>query len=746
MKKLIITLSAVLAAVSCAEELAETQNPVENIEYRTVTFESIATKTTISDNGTVEWEEGDEISIYYVKSDGASIGEATAVAQTAGTTSKFTAQIPAEDNPEAYYAAYPAGSGELTVTDGSPSFLINVDASRCDGTFKSANFAAAYSTAEAASFQFKNAVGMLKFKVSRSVKRAKDASEYPINGIYMRGKTYGSALDGKISVTVENDAVSGFGDSESESNVNMRNISSEAVNSGYIYMPCTPAEWADGICVRFYSDKGAIPAVLSPDNVKVSIERGHVLPVADLTEKVVFDYYVSGEGSGDGLSASSPMSVSAMQEILNKVTVLHPTSETKMQFPCYYLNGATFNFVEGTHSIESTITIPAGSIDYEITVDGNGTALLQGSTAKVFDVNENAVIRNITIDGADVSSLTETSANGAGVTVNAKTKVVLENVTIKNCKAKSGGAVFVSYANGSDDDSLLDCVNCRFSQNTATANGSAVISSGASTGGQIRFDECVFYMNTNGTTATVYLNGAILAMFNKCSFYENTKGNSGGRDIDTQKKARLALNNCTIRNSQGGVSNGGLLITRGNTIVANSTLFGTNIGYRNLIGLGSSDENGSLVVNSVLFSQNSSKDGIVTALCLHKDFYQSLKYSMYTSCKWEGSKEGTGFTVADSYNMDSWDKVFADRATPNGPGEQPAYYALSWTWKNDYPCPTLQQVRNAINENPLGSVFLSWLDTIEGSLSTDIAGRERPANAMCPGSYQQDGVTPTSGL
>ena len=74
-------------------------------------------------------------------------------------------------------------------------------------------------------------------------------------------------------------------------------------------------------------------------------------------------------------------------------------------------------------------------------------------------------------------------------------------------------------------------------------------------------------------------------------------------------------------------------------------------------------------------------------------------------------------------------------------GNDPWYRAYTWPWQDSYNCPTLAQVREIIASNiVIGQTFLDWLDTIEGSLSTDIAGNPRPANAMCPGSYQQENV------
>ena len=123
------------------------------------------------------------------------------------------------------------------------------------------------------------------------------------------------------------------------------------------------------------------------------MERGHITPLADLSSKIVFDYWVSATGSGDGLTSTDPMSVEKMVGMM--------PSSSSLQADVYHLRGATFNFTEGTHSIENTITIPAytGPLGYIAQIDGNGKAVLEGASVKVFDVKGNAVISNLTIQG-----------------------------------------------------------------------------------------------------------------------------------------------------------------------------------------------------------------------------------------------------------------------------------------------------------------------------------------------------------
>lgn len=753
MKKIFALLSATLAIFSCAKELEDSQAPVVDGEFKTVTFDVLATKTVMDDNGNVSWEAGDQLSLYYIV-DGNVADEVIATADASGAKVTFTAQIPVDHEPQAYYAAYPKGSGTL---DADGSFSINVAADNCDGTFKSANFAAAYSTAEDMTFQFKNAVGMIKVSLPENgvITRAKTGVQYPVTGIYIRGKETSPKLQGNMTVEIQDGEVTGFGDVDGAANINMTGLSQEAINSGSVYIPCAPADWTDGVCVRYLSSNSIIPAVLSKDGKAINVSRGYVLPLADVSSKVVFDYYVSANGSGDGLTEATPMSLAVMQELLNSVTELHPTLQTKMQYPCLRLNGTTFNFVSGTHAIESTITIPAGSITYRVNIDGIGDAVLdasaQTSKARVFDVFANAAIQNITISGADITSLGGANANGAAVRVNAGTKVTLENLVIKNCKANNGGAIFVQYsAQSTDENSILDCINCKFLTNgTSGGHGGVVMTASASGGGVLRFDECYFGENkvsgsgTNLSGGVLYSVTPVLAMFNKCTFYKNTANTYAYEIYMNDTDTRLAMNNCTFRGASISTlpAQGSLVSTRGYSIIANTTFWSDGpVGKWGTIGLGSNislnDLNGSIVVNCMVYNKPGSTS--YPAFYFHSSFNQNVQYCIYNG----GTSNVATANVTNSTDLGLGTSMTGASTKANTEGPGTWYRAYTWPWQDNYPCPTLTEVRAVITSNTqIGQTFLDWLDSLDGALTTDIAGNPRPSNAMCPGSYQQDGVT-----
>ena len=746
MKKLFILISAAALALSCIDELADTQVPVDKDgEYKTITFDVVATKTVVDGEGNVEWEEGDEISLYYMN--GEDVAEpVVAKADAAGAKVTFTAKIPVGHEPTAYYAAYPKGAGVLTVQEGTPSFAINVTADKCNGTFKSANFAVAYTSADAMSFSFTNAVGMVRVALPNTITRQKDGTQYPVTGIYLRGTNGGDKLQGKISVTFGDGGAPAFGAADGTSNVNMTQLSQAAIESGYAYVPCAPSTWTQGICVKYYSSEGDVPAVLSQKK-EMSIARGHILPLADVSSKIVFDWWVSATGSGDGKTAATPMSIE------NMIKMIAATKET--QANAYQLRGSSFNFTEGTHNITSTIALSHNAnVGYSVNIDGNSNAILDASemSDRVFDISSNATVSNLTIQNANVTGASTAAArNGAAVRVAAKTKVTLENLTIKNCTASNGGAIFTQYdSNSTDENSVLDCINCKFlSNSTSGGHGGVIMNASASAGGQVRFDQCYFGENkvagsgTNLSGGVLYTAAPVLHMFNKCTFYKNSANTYAQEFYMNDTDTKLAMNNCTFRGASNATpSQGCLVATRGYSIIANTTLWSDGVvGKWGTVALGSNtslnDQTGSLVVNSVIYNKPENNKTSYPAFFFNAGFNQNIQYCIYTG----GTSGIATANVTNSTDLGIGTAISGASTNANITGNDPWYRAYTWPWQDSYNCPTLAQVRAIIASNTvIGQTFLDWLDTIEGSLSTDIAGNPRPATAMCPGSYQQAGA------
>jgi len=760
MKKYFILISAALLSLACTKEIVDEQEVYDG-EYKTITFESVMTKTTLAESGEVAWEAGDQISVYYV-ADGVA-KEVLATASAAGTTSTFTTQIPVEDNPTEYYAAYPAGSGVMEVTETATNFYVDVQGNKCDGSFKSANFSAAHTLSSAMSFQFHNAVGMIRIALPQDGIFTADGVTYAVKGIYVRGQE--KAFDDKncTGPVLFNPTDGTFGDAttvtvndveyKAAANINIQNktFTSEVIASGYAYVPTLPGTWPTGLCVCYYADYGekkgsALPAVLSKPN-SIAIERDEILKLDDLTSKVQFNYYVSPDGEGDGLTSQTPMSLTKMQEMI--------AATASYQYNVFILRGATINLADGTYNIANTLTIPTPKVAYTLNIKGNnGKAILDGG--------------NTVTDGGTDVLLSDNAKNGKRImTVSTDTKVLLKGITFQNGYADNGGAVLVSYGSGStDSDSILDFEDCQFIKNVVSGTGGAIMVSQNSKGGQVRFNNCYFGQNealsTSSGGGAVGTNGAAAVMFNKCTFFKNKSGRDAF-DILTAKSTlpRVGINNCTFNawnnylgydSSKGDYktktsrSNGSVITSRGYTVVANTTIWNSQcLGNWGSIALGCVPDcglNGSSVINC--FIRNKDSKNAYGALYLHGSYYQNISYCLYSGAVTAGSAVmDTHYTLKNSFDFGIGGSNVTSAKHNNKQyinGVPHEYY--TWAWSNDYmagfSCPSLDEVRSTIESTGgIGKIFLEWLDTIEGALDTDIMGNSRAKDASCPGSYQQ---------
>lgn len=718
MKKYFILISAALLSLACTKEIVDEQEVYDG-EYKTITFESVMTKTTLAESGEVAWEAGDQISVYYV-ADGVA-KEAVATASAAGTTSTFTTQIPIEDNPTEYYAAYPAGAGELTIDEETKavSFAVNVNPLACDGSFKSANFSAAYTSAETMAFAFKNAVGLIKMSLPEGGVVTYGENEYKLKRIYLRGQEAGFKNVGKLAVTVADGTVSSFGEAPGASNVRTGELSEKVLATGYAYIPSAPGTWTNGICVRYETDNGALPAVLSKPDAVITLARGEILTLMDLTSKVIFDYYVAPEakGTGDGLSEANAMGLADMQAMLDLTSKIYGV---------YHLESTTFHMLAGeTYLLKKSLTLPtpvASAGGYKLTIEGNGAqAILDGQkTVGVIEVGEriNLTLNNITLQ------------NGAGV---------------------KGAGLRLDWSTSTDDNSIVTCNNCVFNANVSPTTGGGLYVTDGATGGQVRCNQCLFLANksTSGGGGAAYnVSGAAL-MFNKCSFRENTGTDqgydiqSGNKDITKNKIARLCLNNCTINavNYSTG-TNGASISMTGYNVIANSTIWCSSaVGKRGLLSMGVhknlENQNSSAVINCFIHNPGNTYKGFY----LHGNYYQNISNCIYSGIKEDSSP------VYKLTNSAEFSGAAEGKGTDNKKVNGVQHYAYKWTWTNDYKTlmtpVTVEDVNREIEAvSNIGPLFMDWLETVPNSLDTDIYGVARTP-ASCPGSYQQAG-TPES--
>ncbi len=673
MKKLIYPImmaAAVIAAVSCEKEAAiETENTQEassELVQWSFTADMPQTKTTLAPAGSVTWDAEDEIAIWYL--DGTNAPKSViAKTETGGANATFTASIPAEDTPDHFWAAYPATAGELTY-DGSEKFTITCG--RVDGTFKAANIMAAYSTAAAKSFAFKHAVGIIALSLPTDGVISHDETDYTIKTIRVKGKETSIHSMGTVEVTSDGTAVTDFADAAGTSSAAI-DINDAVRASGVAYLPSFPGTLANGLAIRYYSDAGNIPAILTK-NAAITVSRGHILPISDLTGHIVWDYYVSATGSGDGKSVGNPMSVNDFVAFLEDGK--NGGSNVIM---CYAnrINGVTFHFTSGSHAITTPITLPAQTIYSEATyytIDGDNAATLDGgASSRIFELTNacnRVTIKNLTLTNGSSETggialiqnsaakfenctFTNTTSSGAGgaVRVDTASKGVgtFDGCTFSNCTGQNGGAIVIT-----NNKTSLTLTNCTFTGNHATVSGGAFYS----TNGITNIDNCTFTGNSADdlagaayiTTGTVYFNEGT-------AFSLNTSTNGGGA-ISINAAGTAYIDKCTF--DQNSSKLGGALYTADNKAAKyyiNSSLFTENTasggnGYAIYLNTSNAANFATLCMNNSTVYNKENMAGNNASLVCNKGKTIIVNSTLYgTTSKWGTFALGCHKNYVDEY-------------------------------------------------------------------------------------------------
>ena len=721
------------------------------------------TKTTVESDGTVLWEVGDEIEVWYLDADN-NPKHFTATAATAGESSKFSGAMDKGDAPSEFWAAYPKDAGELKYEDGAGQFYITV--TNTDGTFKAANFMAVYSTSEAKSFAFKNAVGIVKIALPEGGAISHDGTDYIINGLRIRGKS--SAIDHKGSVQVvlnsANTAVESFSSEVTGGAGNIYvNFGEEVRNDGFVYLPSLPGTISEGFGVKYYAQGGKnIPGIVSKD-AEVTFSRGHIKPLQDLTSKIVWDYYVSPSGTGNGLSVTNPMSLDGLYTLLYSK---RNASDAVYMAYANVLNGVTVHFEEGNYEVSQTLPLTGYTEEVEITFDGNGAVLDGGDAVGLLNITAkvNAHVRNMTFQNGSVAD------QGGAVRLNRKdSKLDFTGCSFKNNSAVNGGAIAVVGAAASTDEDLqVSFTNCLFASNTATAptsgttGGAAVLVSAGTGGGIVSFNNCRFDQNIAPQGASLYTSSKAAVFFNGCTFYfeqaTGTASGIGGYSIySSDKDGRLGMNNCTVHaknrdntNNINAASNGAQVRTIGYSVIANTTIWSSgNTGNRAslIAGRGPSIAGATPQDNTVVNSVVHQKSKTYNALFFHANYTCQVLYSFY---------DGINGSITDGVQVVSgchnWgEKNNTAPAGADGKSNMPynginhTYY--TWTFSAaqypDFTPATLKNVKDAIkNTTGVGQLFYDWLEEI-GTLDKDIMGRSRgssDSDLQSPGSYHMTWV------
>lgn len=745
MKKIssIIAFATLVAlSVSCSKSELAADGQQKNLVP--ISFTTDISKTTVSEGGTtatVEWAVGDEVSIYYWGADGEA-KTATLKAESAGASTTLSGLIKEGDNPEYFYATYPAGKGSLTKVDEQDNFVIKLSGG--DGSFAKANQMAAYTTAEAKSFQFKNAVGLIKVPVPTDGIISYGGKDYEIKGVRFKDINGGIPCAGEAKVKVEGDVVTGY---EAPGTYNsMATLSAEQIALGYAYIPVfgytggkTGDVEAGGFIIQYVSKDGEIsafgdiPAIITKDGAKFTIKQGEIKELfngKNPEDYIVWDYYVSNDGTGDGKSESAPMSYASFKALMAKAPSW-----------CWAaaLNGTVFHFkaeTYNTYTAEEAIVIPAAGATFKTTFQGGW-------------------------QGEEHSKTVWSGANGKTAaahifTCNNKIRLYVRDFTFEYGIAANGGAIDLgpNGAPQSDEEFLFDCKDCIFQNNTTNANGigGAVLVRSSAKGGVVRFDNCYFNANKAAKNGiTLASNSAASIYFNNCTLQEAIPMSISTYVYVNGSNGKLGMNNCTIKTDGYKYDdvtivdkpNAMTVWSLGYTVISNTT-FWTSSGYGKLgfAGYGCTkanegSQNGSLIVNCLF--KNTCKDTTPRySFYLTDKYYQNIRSCWYNRINPAGNAtKDTDYTMTNSwvYNVNSSLNATKNYLEINGVA------GYNYTFSNrpahaDFAYETKADLKAAVKAvSVVGEPFNAWLEEI-GAYDKDIAGGER-GDVLFPGSRQQ---------
>ncbi|MCQ2136445.1 MAG: hypothetical protein MJY67_05965 [Bacteroidales bacterium] len=282
MKKVIISLLAIGALISCSKEPVIQEKPVDQdpvvtpAQMTQITFSAnLGEMTKVSfdlSSGKVSWEEGDAISIF----DGTNNVRALASEISEdGKSAKFKAEVLSTGT---YYAVYPY-SDAASFADAIVG-TSGIAANEQDGSFASAHACAAVATSENPSFAFKNIVSLIAFSTERT-----DITCVEIVG------ADNEVLSGDGTIAFGADGQPAFTPASGEKNV-VVNISG---NAGTYYVGVNPVALTKGFTLNFYDKSVADENLIGvlPSSKALNIAPGKVVNLGTLDQH----YNLSGKGT-----------------------------------------------------------------------------------------------------------------------------------------------------------------------------------------------------------------------------------------------------------------------------------------------------------------------------------------------------------------------------------------------------------------------------------------------------------------
>lgn len=796
------TLIAAMAAMailagSCAKEqdrqsdktFATDQNLVKM--HFTARTEGSPTKTTLNTStGAVSWAAGDAIKMVWELDgvEGSSVSDELSAGNISAGKAEFTAEVPDKFNmtEKAYttaggtslhlYAVYPS-SIETDYSTAS-SFYLTVPNVQ-DGSFEHASIALAKwdKIHPTSPIEFKNLCGLLQIVIANN-----DVKKIIVHSSdYIAGKANISFSGPKVISGAENDL--------------KKDITINVPGSGTYYVAVLPTDASLGIGVNnlyvsLYDSSGTIIGEKTTTN-PLAITRRQIRKLGTIATDAIVRLFVKKVAAGNksGSSWDNAADYSTMQSKMNE----NGTLKVYMSAETYDVSTTTtIASSQAASNYEIIGGFPSDAVGCDLSGRVIGGTVLDGlGSLQGFNISAGSY----TFDGITFSNFSRTDGSGGVMIIGGATILTCKNCIFNGNQASlNGGAIHFNAATGASS-----FTNCSFSNNAATGTsnnqglGSAIGSAGSAGNPTININNCLFSGNhsynggaiwtrrvnyrlrdcsfvdnyadngsaTNGVGGAIMVDGSntLSVYLDRVCFSYTTKDKVGKLATVRVKNANasLGLNNCTFSGSWGG--SGIMQVSAyGNTVIANSTMFG-RIGTGGTPTLyGSVHNQGTMVVANCIIP-NAASNGAGrslttygTSLALYNTLYSVMTGTAdtYTATaslsgiKIFSSTENTNFPV---YGGTTWytGSDYSDKAsseTVSDCRETVRYYE----WNGSIPAEidgagsysniSLTSLKTIVNT--ANSEFATWLG--DDNLSVDIRGVARDTDAMWPGSYQGAGT------
>lgn len=526
----------------------------------------------------------------------------------------------------------------------------------------------------------------------------------------------------------------------------------------------------DGFVLCLCKNDGKYTASYYPKALE--LKAGKIYNSKDNVEsKIVSDYYLSVDGTGTGLVEDSPLAFANLKNL--------PAFKSNTAASAMMRNGVTIHLAGGTYTTPLwTYETTDGADECKLTISGSTdeavpTVFTTKASSKFADSNLTTRIENVNFSGCTAVALIAscgslalenckftsnvTTKNGSAITVNTNAFVSAKSCGFSENKASNGAALCITPPNPvvprQDDEVIFTCEDCVFSKNEVTGSGAAVLIAQAATGGQVRFNNCRFEENKvtgeGSTAAALFCNNksatapAPMLFFNACSFYGNDKTVASASDFEYDiygnAGSRIAMNNCAFKAADSKISpNGSLIACEGQTVIANTTIWGSSYtSDRALAVVGSKLPDSPATMVNCLVNQNNTKGSSCQALLLPAGYYLNMSYSMYRGCAGDGihNLSNCFLLTAAPTKAVYLTKDKSAACTIRGIKHEIFKYPFVEGEAATYPgfeLATKAAVIAAVESNAIGVTFSSWLNEL-GAYDKDMLGK--PRTKIYPGSY-----------